>query len=193
MTGTNSEHKEFSNILLLSKVWFCSWPTKGGRPLFLVGWDCSLRQQFTQELDSEERQIIRQHIKLSSAAEYLNTSLEAQLQCCGTWAWEPSSLTHAEHFLFSDPRLDCWARIFVSAYGTRVVVSYISIHWPFLTADVVSDRTNNRNCSILSTNKITATTATGNNNSNNNSNDTGVRKYKQKIRLSQKEKLVNAS
>jgi len=98
VTGTHSEHKEFNNMLFLSRVWFCSWPTQGGRPLFLVGCVCCIRQQFTQALDSEKRQIIRQHIKLSSAAEYLNTSLEAQLQSCGTWAWEPSSLTHAEHF-----------------------------------------------------------------------------------------------
>jgi len=56
----------------------------GGGPMFLVGCVCCVRQQFTQASDSEERQIIRQHIKLSSAAEYLNTSLEAELQCCGT-------------------------------------------------------------------------------------------------------------
>jgi len=42
--------------------------------------------------------------------------------------------------------------------------------------------------------KFTATTATGNNNSSNNSStDMGIRKYKQKIRLSRKEKLVSAS
>jgi hypothetical protein len=178
-------------MLFLSRVWFCLWLTKGGRRLFLVGCACCIRQQFTHALDSEERQIIRQHIKLSSAAEYLNTSLKAQLHCCGTWTREPSSLTHAEHFLFTDSRPVSCALIYVSAYGTRVFVSYISINWPVLTADVVSDRTNHRNCSILSITKITATTATGNN-SNNNSTDTGVRKYK-KIRLSQKEKLVNAS
>jgi hypothetical protein len=192
--GTRSEHKEFNNMLFLSRIWCCLWPAESGRSLFLVGCFCCIRQQFNQVLGSEERQIIRQHIKLSSTAEYLNTSLEAQLQCWSTWAWEPLSLTYAEHFFFV-----FWCESRILGSGIRKCLWHegsCKLHLNKLTSshtNVVSDRTNHRKCSILTTRKITATTATGNNKSNHNSTDTDVRKHKQKIRLPQKERLVNAS
>jgi len=60
-------------------------------------------------------------------------------------------------FLLSDSRPDSCARIYISAYDTRVFMSYISINWPVLTSEFVSDRTNHRNCSITSTTTLTAT------------------------------------